>query len=627
MARTNYLNNRELMREIHKSKVSFCSFIDDSYAMYDAILNQLSDIDTKFINETLINKADRLTKELKYDAKAQNLKNGERVEPITVEDLKVEELVFRIMTNEHIPVDEEKERKAKAADQCFVKLNFPAFKHYVIEHYTLDENNNYMDLKFKEVGRSHWEGGLENGHFNTEHGAINDSLARMFMKLVERYAQRGNWRGYCIDAETEALTQRGWLQHDQITEDDVILSYDEGNLKWSSIKSIYRGEYDGLMHKLDVRGMDALITPEHKLVTKRGLVKTELLLESDCVILMGDAVKGESEKKYSNALVELVGWIVTEGCYQLPRQSIQVYQNPGPKADRIRNCLNALNFKFSEALRKKNLCFSISRNDAKKIFEILPEKNLSMDFILNLTEEQRELLIHTMVDGDGWRVGNNLRYVQKDKTHVDLFQALCAISGKKTNSRQVSRTSYGKPTSYYTINVFSKRGNVTKAECINFHGGKRNGREHIGRGKEHHPNQPTTHYKGIVWCPETEYGCFVARRNGKVYLTGNTYNEEMRGQALLQLSQVGLQFNEAKSSNPFSYYTETINNSFTRVLNQEKKNQNIRDDLLIAHNAAPSFSKQYEHEEEMRRMNAMDTTSELEFNKPRRGRKKKVQSF
>ena len=39
---------------------------------------------------------------------------------------------------------------------------------------------------------------------------------------------------------------------------------------------------------------------------------------------------------------------------------------------------------------------------------------------------------------------------------------------------------------------------------------------------------------------------------------GYTYNEEMRGQALLQLSQIGLQFDESKSQNPFAYYTAAI---------------------------------------------------------------------
>jgi hypothetical protein len=73
---------------------------------------------------------------------------------------------------------------------------------------------------------------------------------------------------------------------------------------------------------------------------------------------------------------------------------------------------------------------------------------------------------------------------------------------------------------------------------------------------------------------------------------GYTYNEEMRGTALLQLSQIGLKFDESKSDNPFAYYTAAITNSFTRVLNEEKKNQNIRDDILEINGLNPSWTRQ-----------------------------------
>jgi hypothetical protein len=73
---------------------------------------------------------------------------------------------------------------------------------------------------------------------------------------------------------------------------------------------------------------------------------------------------------------------------------------------------------------------------------------------------------------------------------------------------------------------------------------------------------------------------------------GYTYNDEMRSQALLQLSQIGLQFDESKSQNPFAYYTAAITNSFTRVLNIEKRNQNLRDDILEMNNLNPSYTRQ-----------------------------------
>jgi len=79
---------------------------------------------------------------------------------------------------------------------------------------------------------------------------------------------------------------------------------------------------------------------------------------------------------------------------------------------------------------------------------------------------------------------------------------------------------------------------------------------------------------------------------------GYTYIDEMKSQALLQLSQVGLQFDESRSDspNPFAYYTQTITNSFMRILNVEKKNQNIRDDILIMNGASPSWTRMVDNE-------------------------------
>ena len=71
-----------------------------------------------------------------------------------------------------------------------------------------------------------------------------------------------------------------------------------------------------------------------------------------------------------------------------------------------------------------------------------------------------------------------------------------------------------------------------------------------------------------------------------------TYRDEMEASAILQLTYVGLRFNEAKSDNPFSFYTTVVNNAFIRILNMEKRNQNIRDDILEANNLAPSMSRQ-----------------------------------
>ena len=601
-SKTNYLNNRDILKEIHLSKNTYCSYADPVQDhQYDIILPSVNKINQRTVAEARRNRADRIRRETGVDLDPKKIPNTD--------------LVFRVTTWEHIPMVPRKVAKSTAKKQRIedmleldmpeddaladliddpvldtqhMRVNFPPFWHYRID----DNREPYV------VGKSHWQGNLVHGQFSREHGTMTRRLAMMFMKLCERYATRSNWRGYCVDQDTEALTQRGWLGINDIKESDRILSYNGSALAWSGIKSIFRSEFDGLMHQLTSRGFDSLITPNHKVVTERGLVPVELLLEKDRVLLLADEVATTHDPIYSDSFVELAAWIVTEGCYEIDPagnvKRITVYQNPGALADRIRACLVDLGYQFSESLQKgRNICFGISRADSRTIAQQLPTKNLNMRFVLSLTAAQRHLMINTMIDGDGWyRPGGHRSYTQKNQEHQDLFMALCAMSGIRTTSRLVHSQSFGKPVSYYSLNLLSASKNQTVGHCIDMHGGKRNGRGQPGQGKVTHPNVPTTAYTGQVWCPETEYGCFVARRNGTVYLTGNTYNEEMRGQALLQLSQIGLQFDESKSQNPFAYYTAAITNSFTRVLNIEKKMQNIRDDILEMNGLNPSWTRQ-----------------------------------
>ena len=49
MKRVNYLNNRDILAEIHKSKNTFCSYTDDDFAQYDIILPSIDKINIRTI--------------------------------------------------------------------------------------------------------------------------------------------------------------------------------------------------------------------------------------------------------------------------------------------------------------------------------------------------------------------------------------------------------------------------------------------------------------------------------------------------------------------------------------------------------------------------------------------------
>ena len=61
MARkVNYLNNKDILKEIHKSKSTFCSYVDEKYGQYDIILPSLDKINIRTVAEAKRNQAKRL---------------------------------------------------------------------------------------------------------------------------------------------------------------------------------------------------------------------------------------------------------------------------------------------------------------------------------------------------------------------------------------------------------------------------------------------------------------------------------------------------------------------------------------------------------------------------------------
>jgi len=210
----NYLNNKDMLLEIHRSKSSYCSFVDKSYHQYDIILPSLDKINVRTIAEAKRNRAKRLS-EADY---ASRKASGEKVKLIDCEinykKILKTDLIFRIMSYDHIPTEHGRKKNPKSEADKRAKVNFKPFQHW-----KFDEDDNLIC-----VGKSHWKGDLETGYFDKNAGKITDTLARMMLKLCERYATRGNVRGYTYNDEMRGqailqLTQIG-LQFDESKSDN-----------------------------------------------------------------------------------------------------------------------------------------------------------------------------------------------------------------------------------------------------------------------------------------------------------------------------------------------------------------------------------------------------------------------
>jgi hypothetical protein len=215
-----YLNNRDLLAEIHKSKCSFSTFVSPDYKQHDIILTNLDKINIRTIADAKRARAKRIGIAAFMAARIAGDKKS-KLADLTPDYKKIskQEIVIRIMTFDHIPAAPGRKKTVKNTADAHDKVNFPPFQHW-----KFDDNDELVC-----VGKSHWKGPIDTGHFSKDHGRITEELGKMYIKLSERYAQRSNWRGYTYIDEMRGqailqLSQIG-LQFDESKSENPFAYY------------------------------------------------------------------------------------------------------------------------------------------------------------------------------------------------------------------------------------------------------------------------------------------------------------------------------------------------------------------------------------------------------------------
>jgi len=212
--RLNYLNNKDILKEIHKSKNTYCSYVTADVADYDIIITDFKNLTAERIQVAINNRNERLHKAA-AESSEKTTRRSESLHTTSVSSCETD-IVIRFMTFDHVPLISPAETPLHNEEDgiCVItqydspepvtaqrheKCNFPPFQHYKIN----DQGQTYC------VGKSHWKGNIESGSWSRNHGFMTPKLALMFIKLCERYATRSNWRNYTYvdEMRSQALLQ------------------------------------------------------------------------------------------------------------------------------------------------------------------------------------------------------------------------------------------------------------------------------------------------------------------------------------------------------------------------------------------------------------------------------------
>ncbi len=390
---------------------------------------------------------------------------------------------------------------------------------------TIEFMTNEQEVKSTQGGELDW------ALFDEEPDMDKYKETLMRFATADRLDIEIDWtptEGLCFDEETEILTEYGWRRWDEVSLGEKIITYNMkyNHLEWDDIIGIYRNsDYKGKMYYLYNKNFDAFVTPEHRWVVnnhktkKIEIVATEKLRTHHSIKRIAkfeDSPLNTLEMglgfcaTYPDEFVELCGWIIGDGTFPKGKRYIKIYQSQTrypEKCRRIRYLLDTLNcdwyeknYPYSDNKAKYRLVthFYIKRGWADRFREVIPGKEISPKFLTQLTQVQLKLLYKGLMQSDGHYVKNknSHRFGQKKIETMDGFQMLCVLLGRQAN---------------YTIQkdkivASMKTENIKQSDTW------------IQSLKK-----KIIDFSGLIWCVQTKNTTLIARRNGKFYITGNTW--------------------------------------------------------------------------------------------------------
>lgn len=327
----------------------------------------------------------------------------------------------------------------------------------------------------------------------------------------------------CVDTETEILTKRGWQTLDTLEATDVVLTlnHDTGLSEWQEMEAVQRYEVkDAPMLRMTSLGHDSLTTMNHRwAVTSANHERREFVVSGELntghrIPTAAPSADLPDTPKHSDYFVELVAWFWTEGWMSKDGKRGCLAQSMSANPDNVDSIRRALDQSFPagwgrEYRQAGEWGSDVVRFDLRvsvmAALAAVGGKYPTTDFITSLTRSQLELFIRTSCSGDGWHNNRGeLDIWQRDPEALDAFELALILSG-----RMVSRTRHAGGECVYGYSRTSIRPVKASRQAANGEGGAARMTEEM--------------YTGTIWCPTTPNGTWLARRNGTVWYTGNSW--------------------------------------------------------------------------------------------------------
>jgi DNA-directed RNA polymerase beta subunit len=372
----------------------------------------------------------------------------------------------------------------------------------------------------------------------------------------------------CFDENCEVLTNNGWKKITEVVLSDkiCILEPETDNISYEYPSEIHCYDYDssinGPMYQLKSSLVELTVTHNHRMwVKKRAILENKKYDYGNYEFIEAEDCFGKRLKYKKSALnFEPIDWIgeifiipeFVDG-NKLIRHEIKVNMNDWlifvgiwlAEGWANKNCVSFAAHKprVKKALEPviQNMGFTLCKSFSKKSDEIKHTWNINNvqlcnvmeklsvgsinkyfpEWVWRLNKEQSQLLITSMMLGDGYQTKSNshMYYTSSEKLADDLSR-LCLHAGWAAHKRKINSKLAGTTTICKDGRIITS---TTDQLCVTII--KKKLEPEINHGHcntQNGQSEEWVDYKGTVHCLTVRTGIFMVRVNGKPVWSGNS---------------------------------------------------------------------------------------------------------
>jgi len=318
----------------------------------------------------------------------------------------------------------------------------------------------------------------------------------------------------CLSQDTQILSPEGWKSYNEVQEGDVVYTF---NLQTKQIEQkntsfIFQKDYEGLMYNLKNRSQDQLISPNHRVVRQAFnaehyvLEPIEKILELKSPIAVPvRANNTNSDFPVEDEQLKLLAWTLAEGTIEKDESHrVSIYQSQSNKENyqEIIGLLDHFDFDYSQReqvslgtcmhIRLKPLSSRVIHGWIESTRKRMP------DFIYKLSQRQARLFLDVFVEADGWVEKYRQRITTTDENLLHGLEALAVLAGYNFSVRQrmPQEGGIGKKLQHILTLTETQNDYIMQINRVD--------------------------YRGVIWSVHTDNETVIAKRNGQVFITGNT---------------------------------------------------------------------------------------------------------